>query len=89
MVTDMTLSEIYEKFNAGSPGFVDAVQSHCGLYASDAEIERIADLADDADSFQHIWENDDSWTDENNGETDENAANKSISCRPDPTVSQE
>jgi hypothetical protein len=66
METTMTLSEIYDSYTAGSVSFVQAVQSHCGFCASNEEIERIADLASDADEFQRIWENDDSWTDANN-----------------------
>lgn len=62
----MTLADIYAKFTAGDRGFIAAVQSHCGFCCSDAEIERIADLATDAGDFQRIWENDDSWTDANN-----------------------
>ena len=62
----MNLEQIYAQFSAGSRGFVQAVQSHCGFCASDAEIERIADVAADAADFQRIWENDDSWTDDNN-----------------------
>jgi hypothetical protein len=62
----MTLEEIYSAFTAGSPGFVQAVQTHCGFCASDEEIERIGDAADDADEFQRIWTNKNWWTDENN-----------------------
>ena len=62
----MSIHEIYTTFSAGSRGFVSAVQSHCGFYASDAEIGRIAELADTAEEFQSVWENDDSWTDSNN-----------------------
>lgn len=62
----MTIIEIYHQFQPGSTGFVQAVQSHCGFCISRTEIKRIADLAADADEFQRIWGNDDSWTDENN-----------------------
>ena len=62
----MNIHEIYTTFSAGSRGFVMAVQSHCGFNASDDEIERIAELADTAEEFQSVWENDDSWTDSNN-----------------------
>lgn len=62
----MTLLQIFDTYTAGSPGFCKAVQTHCGFNASLAEIKRIADLADTAEKFQQVWENDDSWTDENN-----------------------
>ena len=62
----MTIEEIYAAFTAGSHGFIQAVQSHCGFCASDTEVERIAAKAKDAAEFQSIWENDDSWTDANN-----------------------
>ena len=61
----MTIQEIYAKFMPGSQGFVKAVETHCGYCASATEIERIAAKASDAAEFQTIWENDDSWTDEN------------------------
>ena len=59
----MTLEQIYAEFTTGSRGFVDAVQTYCGLDVSDAEIERIASRATGAESFLDIWENDDSWRD--------------------------
>lgn len=62
----MTLSDIYATYTAGSQGFVAAVQTHCGFCASNDEVRRIADRASDADEFQRIWENDDSWTDAKN-----------------------
>ena len=62
----MTLTDIYSEFVAGSQGFCDAVRTHCGFGISTTEIERIAERAKDADDFQRIWENDDSWTDEQN-----------------------
>lgn len=66
----MTLSQIFDTYTAGSQGFCEAVQTHCGFNASLTEIERIADLADTAEEFQRVWENDDSWTDANNETTE-------------------
>lgn len=62
----MTLNDIYNEFTRGSNGFIKAVQSHCGLDISDAEIERIAAKAETAEEFTRIWENEDFWTDVNN-----------------------
>lgn len=62
----MTLEQIFAAYTKGSQGFVKAVETHCGFNASAAEIERIADKATDAASFEDIWKNDDSWTDEAN-----------------------
>jgi hypothetical protein len=53
----MTLQDIYDNFTAGSPGFVNAVQSHCGFNMSDEEIKLIAELARNAAEFERIWEN--------------------------------
>ena len=66
----MTLAEIYDAFTPGSLGFCKAVETYCGFGISLDEIERIANLAADAEDFQSIWENDDSWTDENNPQSD-------------------
>ena len=62
----MTLSEIYAEYTAGSQGFCIAVETHCGLDISRDEIERIGDQSETASDFMDTWENDDSWTDENN-----------------------
>ena len=62
----MTIEQIYTQLNAGSQGFVTAVENHCGFGCSATEIKRIAAKAEDASDFQRIWENDDSWTDANN-----------------------
>lgn len=62
----MTINEIYATYTVGSQGFCKAVETYCGFGASIAEIERIADIADTAEEFQSVWENDDSWTDAKN-----------------------
>lgn len=62
----MTLDQIYAEFTVGSQGFCIAVETHCWFGISRAEIARIAERAATAEEFQAIWENDDSWTDENN-----------------------
>lgn len=62
----MTIEQIYNDYSAGSQGFVIAVETHCGYGISRTEIERIAGIAKTASEFQSVWENDDSWTDENN-----------------------
>jgi hypothetical protein len=64
----VTINEIYAAFIPGSVGFCNAVSSHCGFCTSDTETARIADLADTAEEFQSVWENDDSWTDASNPE---------------------
>lgn len=63
----MTINEIYAAYTTGSNGFIKAVQTHCGFDCSDDEIRRIAEHAENADQFQKIWENEDWWTDANNG----------------------
>lgn len=67
----MTIEQIYKEFTAGSPGFIAAVQTHCGYGASNAEIKRIAAEADTAEKFQSVWEYDESWTDASNPSDDE------------------
>lgn len=62
----MTIEQIYSEFTRGSQGFCIAVETHCGYQTSRAETARIAALAETADQFQRVWENDDSWTDANN-----------------------
>ena len=64
----MTLQEVYAKFTIGSQGFVRAVSDNCGYNASNSEIERIAAVAPTSEKFQSVWENDDCWTDEKNGD---------------------
>jgi len=53
----MTLQDIFDTYTAGSPGFVAAVQTHCGFDISDEEIKRIAEIAKDAAEFEQIWNN--------------------------------
>ena len=62
----MTIEQIYSDYTVGSQGFCIAIETHCGFGISRTEIARIAARASDAEQFQSIWENDDSWTDENN-----------------------
>ena len=57
----MTLETIFSQYRVGSPGFVDAVQTHCGFCISDAEIRAIAETAKTADEFRAIWENQSHW----------------------------
>lgn len=63
----MTINEIYATYTTGSQGFCKAIEAHCGYNLSITEIKRIADKSPTAEEFQATWENDDSWTDENNG----------------------
>lgn len=65
----MTIEQIYSNFTTGSQGFCIAIETHCGFQTSRAETKRIAAKAKTAAEFQSIWENDDSWTDENNSES--------------------
>lgn len=62
----MTINDIYAAYTPGSQGFCIAVETYCGYQTSRTETARIAALAPTADDFQAVWENDDSWTDENN-----------------------
>jgi len=62
----MTIENIYNEYPRGSLGFVIAIETHCGFGISRSESQRIGDLAETAADFQTIWENDDSWTDDNN-----------------------
>jgi hypothetical protein len=63
----MTMSEIFDQFSKGSPGFIKAVQTyHSGYECSDDEIARIASRAADAAEFDTIWENEDWWADDKN-----------------------
>lgn len=62
----MTIEQIYAAYTAGSTGFAIAIETHCGYCISREEIKRIAAKASTAEEFQQVWENDDSWTDENN-----------------------
>lgn len=61
----MTLDEIFSTYTKGSPGFVKAVETYCGFLISSTEIERIANKASDAAEFQRVFEDDDTWTDDN------------------------
>ena len=60
----MNISEIFDTYTVGSPGFVGAVQTHCGFEASDSEIKRIASASSGPLTFQGIWENESWWDDE-------------------------
>lgn len=62
----MTLADIYNEYTAASQGFVIAVETHCGFCITRTEIERIAAKSATAEEFQDVYENDDSWADENN-----------------------
>jgi hypothetical protein len=62
----MTIEQIYNEYTPGSQGFCIAVETHCGFQTSRTETARIAAKAPTAAEFQSVWENDDSWTDENN-----------------------
>ena len=62
----MTIEQIYNEYTPGSHGFCIAVETHCGFQTSRTETARIAAKAKNAAEFQSTWENDDSWTDENN-----------------------
>lgn len=62
----VTLKEIYAEYVPGSLGFCIAVETYCGFKTTRTETERIADLAATAEEFEAVWEEDDSWTDENN-----------------------
>ncbi len=57
----MDIQEIFNTYRTGSQGFIQAVQTHTGINASDTEIARIAEKANDADEFMSIWENEDWW----------------------------
>ena len=59
----MTLPEIYDRYTPGFPGFVTAIETHCGFQISRSEIKRIAQRATTPDDFQRIWENETWWTD--------------------------
>jgi hypothetical protein len=59
----MTLKDIYNEFNAGSDGFAEAVQSHCGFEISRDEIKRLGRNCATAANFQTAWENDGWWED--------------------------
>lgn len=63
------LEKIYAEFGSqvSWPGAVRAIQDRCGFEISNDEIERIASRAATAAEFETIWENEDWWTDENNG----------------------
>lgn len=60
----MTLNNIYNEYVVGSQGFCIAVETHCGFEISRTEIERIAERAETAERFEHIWENQTWWADD-------------------------
>lgn len=59
----MNIYDIYREHRIGSQGFVNAIQTHCGLEASPTEIERIAQVAPTPERFMEVWEEDDDWND--------------------------
>lgn len=65
-----TLTDIYNECTPGSQGFCIAVETHCGFNTSRSETARIAERAETAEEFQRIWQDEDSWTDENNQNAD-------------------
>mgnify|MGYP006324356727 CR=1 FL=1 len=62
----MTIEQIYAEYTVGSQGFCKAVETHCGFGTSMEETARIAAKAPTAAEFEQVWQDDDSWTDENN-----------------------
>lgn len=62
----MTLVEIYEQFTAGSPGFCNAVDAHCGFNMTPSEVRRIGEKTSSAAEFERIWADEDWWKDEKN-----------------------
>jgi len=64
----MTITEIYKAYTAGSEGFIEAVETHCGFDIDRDDIREIANMVDDigfetdeecAAEFMQIWENGD------------------------------
>ena len=59
----MSLNEIYERYTPACEGFCIAVSDHCGYEMSRTEIKRVALIAETAEEFDYIWENEDWWPD--------------------------
>ena len=69
----MTITQIAEKYTWGSQGFIKELDTWHGngFDIMPSEIERICEKSTNEAEFIYIWENEDWWTDANNGVVEE------------------